>query len=87
MKPGGDLVKNNRGQIVPSQRLASGELVFLAQDIPPLGGRRFTVEAGRAGASGAARAEGPGAGRLGDDAETGPELRRDCQPARGRDGP
>ncbi len=58
MQPGCDLVKNNRGQTVPSQRLASGELVFLAQDIPPLDGRRFTVEPGRAGASGAARAEG-----------------------------
>jgi hypothetical protein len=58
MKLAGDIVKNDRGEIAPSQRLAGGELVFLAKDVPPLGGRRFALAAGRAPAQGAARAEG-----------------------------
>ena len=58
MKLSGDIVKNDRGEIAPSQRLASGELVFMAKDVPPLGGRRFTLEAGSANASGTAKVEG-----------------------------
>ncbi len=42
----GDRVLDDRGKPVPSQRLASGELAFLAQDVPPLATRRFTVSAG-----------------------------------------
>ena len=34
MKLAGDIVKNDRGEIVPSQRLASGELVFIAAGRP-----------------------------------------------------
>ncbi len=48
----GDVVKEAGGQAVPSQRLSSGELVFLAQDVPALGAKRYRVEPG------AARAEG-----------------------------
>jgi len=58
MKLTGDVVKSDRGEVVPSQRLASGELAFLAKDVPPFGGRRFTLEPGKAGASGAATADG-----------------------------
>jgi hypothetical protein len=58
MKLAGDIVKNDRGEIAPSQRLAGGELVFMAKDVPPLGGRRFTLDAGPAHPSGAARADG-----------------------------
>jgi hypothetical protein len=58
MKLAGDVVKNNRGEVVPSQRLSTGELVFIAKDVPPLGGMRFTVEAGPATPPGAAKAEG-----------------------------
>jgi hypothetical protein len=58
MKLAGEVVKNDGGEVVPSQRLSTGELVFLAKDLPPLGGRRFAVEAGSANASGAAKAEG-----------------------------
>lgn len=58
MKLAGEIVKNDRGEILPSQRLSTGELVFMAKDIPPFGGRRFTVEAGSATASGNAKAEG-----------------------------
>ena len=58
MELAGDVVKNDMGQVVPSQRLSGGELVFMAKDIPPLGGKRFSIEAGSAAASGAAQAEG-----------------------------
>jgi len=57
MKLTGDSVKNDRGQVMPSQRLASGELVFLAKHIPPFGGRRFTLAVGNANAACAAKAE------------------------------
>ena len=69
-------------KIVPSQRLASGELVFLAKDVPPFGGRRFTVEAGSASASGTAKADGATLADSDDHAEARPEIRRDCEPAR-----
>ena len=42
----GDLVKDEHGREVPSQRLAGGELAFLASNIPPLGGGRFTIHPG-----------------------------------------
>ena len=40
----GDVVKDAQGQQVPSQRLASGELVFLARDVPAFGAKRYRVE-------------------------------------------
>ncbi len=39
----GEIVRNAQGETVPSQRLASGELAFLATDLPPLAGQRFTL--------------------------------------------
>ena len=54
----GEAVKDAKGQPVPSQRLASGELVFLARDVPALGSKRYRVEAGPAPTSGSARATG-----------------------------
>ncbi|NLI47513.1 MAG: hypothetical protein GX414_10455 [Acidobacteria bacterium] len=53
----GDRVVDDAGRPVPSQRLAGGELAFLAVDVPPLGGRRFRVTAGAAPAGGTAGAE------------------------------
>jgi hypothetical protein len=44
----GDRVMDDRGEAVPSQRLASGELAFLARDVPAFGSRRYTVAAGGA---------------------------------------
>ncbi len=43
----GDLVKDEKGNEVPSQRLSNGDLAFLATDVPPLAGKRFTVQPGR----------------------------------------
>jgi hypothetical protein len=42
----GDRVLDEEGEPVPSQRLASGELAFLAKDVPPLAARRYGVTAG-----------------------------------------
>jgi hypothetical protein len=53
----GDQVVDAKGKVVPSQRLASGELVFLAREVPALSGKRYRVEAGAAPARGAVRAE------------------------------
>jgi alpha-mannosidase len=51
----GERVTDDTGQTVPSQRLASGELVFLAREVPPLAARRYVV-------SGSLKAEGLGEG-------------------------
>jgi hypothetical protein len=42
----GDAVTDQGGRPVPSQRLSSGELVFLAGAVPPFGARRFTIAPG-----------------------------------------
>jgi len=44
----GDRVEDSTGQAVPSQRLNSGELAFLATDVPPLAAKRFVVQANKA---------------------------------------
>ena len=58
----GDAVRDAAGQAVPSQRLKTGELAFLAADVPPLGAARFTLAAGKAGAKGDAHADGAALG-------------------------
>jgi len=54
----GDAVKDATGQPVPSQRLSTGELVFLARDVPPFGAKRFTISAGAPAAVGNATING-----------------------------
>jgi alpha-mannosidase len=54
----GDRVLTETGATVPSQRLGSGELVFLARDIPPFSSRRFRVVSGACPANSALKAEG-----------------------------
>jgi len=54
----GDLVKDPDGKSVKSQRLSTGELAFLAQDIAPFSAKRFTLQAGKVRRSGNARAQG-----------------------------
>ncbi len=41
----GNCVRDELGRPVPSQRLTSGELVFLARGVPPFGSKRFTIDA------------------------------------------
>ncbi|MGE5610505.1 MAG: glycoside hydrolase family 38 C-terminal domain-containing protein [Bacillota bacterium] len=54
----GDRVTDAQGKPVPSQRLSSGEMVFLAKDVAPFSARRFSVSAGLAHAEAAATATG-----------------------------
>ena len=42
----GDQVKDAAGQTLTSQRLSTGELAFMALDVPPFASRRYTVSAG-----------------------------------------
>jgi hypothetical protein len=51
----GDRVTDDKGNAVPSQRLASGELVFLARDVPPFAASRYVL-------GGIVKAEGLGDG-------------------------
>jgi alpha-mannosidase len=45
----GDRVSDMDGTVVPSQRLLSGELIFLAREVPPFASRRYAVSVGAAG--------------------------------------
>jgi alpha-mannosidase len=54
----GDRVVDEKGKPVPSQRLASGELAFLAREVPAFSAKRFRVEAGAPPARGSVKAEG-----------------------------
>jgi alpha-mannosidase len=51
-------VTTDRGRVVPSQRLASGELVFVARDVPAFGARRFRPVARPGSVKGGARVDG-----------------------------
>jgi len=53
----GNRVVEAKGKLVPSQRLASGELVFLARKVPAFSAVRFRVEGGAASARGSVKAE------------------------------
>lgn len=57
MSAAGDRVLDEKGKVHPSQRLSSGELVFLARDIPPFSSRRYRVTAGKPAAKGRVSAE------------------------------
>lgn len=54
----GDAVKDERGRPVPSQRLSTGDLVFLARDVPAFGAKRFAISAGTPAVGGKARVSG-----------------------------
>ncbi|HXP63365.1 MAG TPA: glycoside hydrolase family 38 C-terminal domain-containing protein [Dongiaceae bacterium] len=43
----GDRVTDDQGQDVPAQRLSTGELAFLASDVPAFGSRHYRVVAGQ----------------------------------------
>ena len=53
----GDVVTGPDGQAVPSQRLSTGELAFLAEKVPALAGRRYTIGTTTAMSLGKAKAE------------------------------
>src|SRR5690606_37071130 len=43
----GDLVTDARGRKIPSQRLTTGELAFVASGVPALGKSTYTIRQGR----------------------------------------
>jgi alpha-mannosidase len=51
----GDLVKDENGARVPSQRLSTGELAFVATDVPQFGNRIYTIHPGKAYSAGNAK--------------------------------
>jgi alpha-mannosidase len=44
----GDIVKDDAGKKIPSQRLSDGQLAFVALNVPAFGKRTYTVTAGKA---------------------------------------
>lgn len=54
----GDRVTNEKGKMVPSQRLTTGELVFLATDVPAFGSSLYHVSKGNSSTSGKGKVEG-----------------------------
>jgi len=70
----GDLVRDAAGRIAPSQRLSTGELAFVAGNVPAFGAKRYHISAGR-WRSGSARSSGgalsTGQISLGVDSESG----------------
>jgi len=52
----GDMVKDEKGKIVPSQRLSTKELAFVAKDVPSFGGKRFTISFGKSNTKGTVKA-------------------------------
>ncbi|HYG24228.1 MAG TPA: hypothetical protein VEH04_15730 [Verrucomicrobiae bacterium] len=44
----GDRVTDAKGKTIPSQRLSTGELVFVAENVPPFASKRYTVSKGPA---------------------------------------
>ncbi len=51
-------IEDAEGRPVPAQRLASGELAFVARDVPALGARRYGIGKGKARCTGSVKAEG-----------------------------
>ncbi len=54
----GDIVVDEHGHRVPSQRLTTGQLAILAKNVPPFSARRFRVKKGSAPVKGSARVSG-----------------------------
>jgi len=54
----GDRVVDLKGGLVPSQRLSTGELAVLVENVPPFSAKRLFVEAGKAYTKSGARVQG-----------------------------
>jgi hypothetical protein len=52
IKLAGELVRDELGNSVPAQRLSTGDFVFLAQDVEPLGAKRYFLQSGKPFSSG-----------------------------------
>jgi len=51
----GEIIKDSTSKTIPSQRLKSGELAFVAKDIPAFGTKRYTINTGKAASKGQAK--------------------------------
>ena len=58
MSAAGERIEDEQGREMPAQRLSSGELVFLARDVPPFGSRRYQIKPGSPTAGTKATASG-----------------------------
>jgi hypothetical protein len=58
MTVAGELIKDQKGKVIKSQWLSTGQLAFLAQNVAPFSAKRFTLQAGVLRKSGNARAKG-----------------------------
>jgi len=56
MSAAGDVVASSDGEAAASQRLSTGELAFLAKDVPSLAGKRYAIKAGKSATRGDAKA-------------------------------
>ena len=45
LSTGGTLIKDENGVTIPAQRLSTGELAFVAKDVPPFAAKRFYISA------------------------------------------
>jgi alpha-mannosidase len=52
MDVAGNVVKDTDNKTTDSQQLSTGELAFIARDVPPFGAKRFTFHTGQTSASG-----------------------------------
>jgi hypothetical protein len=54
----GDRITDEKGKTVPSQRLSTGELVFMASDVPAFGSSLYHISKGNASGSGKGKVSG-----------------------------
>ena len=54
--PAGDRVEDEKGRQIPSQRLTSGELAIVADNVPPYSANRYVIKNGKALSRGKAKA-------------------------------
>jgi alpha-mannosidase len=75
----GDVVMDEQGRDVPSQRLSTGELALLAQDVPGLGSRLYAIQPGKSRTSGAIQIEGARIRSTGVNVELDPRTGAICR--------
>lgn len=58
MAKAGDGIEDERGRVIPSQRLSNGQLAFVAKDVPAFGSKRYELSPNSAASQGRAIAQG-----------------------------
>jgi hypothetical protein len=70
----GDIVVDGGGREVPSQRLSTGELAFIARDVPALGSRRYAIRPGKSRAARSVQVQGSRVASAGVTVELDPQT-------------